>query len=166
MLTPLLAGALAPESNAAIGQGFSEDARHLIYGFATGLYPIMMFFGAPILGQLSDRAGRKTILLVCAGGIVLCYVTISSAFALGSVFLLMAGRFLGGLTAASQAISLAALVDVCPPGKKDFWLSMGLLASSVGFVIGPAFSGLLADNRIVSWFSVHTPLHATVLLRP
>ena len=164
MLTPLLAAVLAPESSAALAKGTTEDGRHLIYGFATGLFPMVMFFSAPILGQLSDRAGRKTILLVCAAGIVLSYATVSVAFEWGSVSLLMAGRVVGGITAASQAISLAALVDVCPPEKKDFWLSMGLLGSSLGFVIGPALSGFLSDNRIVSWFSIQTPLQATVLL--
>jgi MFS transporter, DHA1 family, tetracycline resistance protein len=89
---------------------------------------------------------------------------ISAAFAWGSISLLMAGRFIGGLTAASQAIALAALVDVCRPQRKDFWLSMGLLASSLGFVIGPALSGLLSDARIVSWFDLLTPLYATALL--
>ena len=164
MLTPLLASALAPGSNAALQNGLSANARHLVYGFATGLYPTMTFFGAPVLGRLSDRIGRKVVLLVCAGGIVASYITISAAFAWGSVSLLMAGRFLGGLTAASQAISLAALVDVCRPQRKDFWLSMGLLSSSLGFVIGPALSGLLSDALIVSWFNLLTPLYATALL--
>ena len=164
ILTPLLASALAPESDSAICRGFSRDHRYLIYGFAAGLYPMMIFFGAPILGQLSDRVGRKTILQVCAAGIILAYVTISTAFALGSVLLLMAGRVLGGATGGSRAISMAALADICSPKNKDFWLSMGLLASSGGFVIGSALSGLLANNRIVSWFTIHTPLHATVLL--
>ena len=164
ILTPLLASALAPGSDSAICRGFSEDHRYLIYGFAAGLYPMMIFFGAPILGQLSDRVGRKTILQVCATGIVLAYVTISTAFALGSVLLLMVRRVLGGATGGSRAISMAALADVCSSRNKDFWLSMGLLASSGGFVIGSALSGLLANNQIVSWFTIHTPLHATVLL--
>jgi MFS family permease len=128
MLTPLLAAELAPESTSAIGAGLSEDARYIIYGVATGLYPMMRFFGAPILGQLSDRIGRKQMLLVCAAGIVLSYGVLSAAFALGSVSLVMLGRALGGTTAASQPISLAALVDVSAPDKRDFWLSMGLLA--------------------------------------
>ncbi len=136
MLTPLLAAELAPDSTAAIGAGFSEDARYIIYGVATGLYPMMMFFGAPILGQLSDRVGRKRMLLICAAGIVLSYTILSAAFSLGSIILVMLGRALGGMTAASQPISLAALVDVSAPQKRDFWLSMGLLASSVGFVVG------------------------------
>ena len=164
ILTPLLAGALAPNSEALICRGFSEDHRYLIYGFAAGLYPMMIFFGAPILGQLSDRVGRKIILQVCAAGIVLAYVLVNTAFALGSVLLLITGRFLGGATGGSRAVSMAALADVCSPRNKDFWLSMGLLASSCGFVIGAALSGLLANNRIVSWFTIHTPLHATVLL--
>ena len=66
MLTPLLAAELAPDSQSAIGKGLSEDARYIIYGVATGLYPMMMFFGAPILGQISDRVGRNRMLLVCA----------------------------------------------------------------------------------------------------
>jgi MFS transporter, DHA1 family, tetracycline resistance protein len=164
MLTPLLASALADGSGAAIQKGLSPTERHLVYGIATGLYPIMTFFGAPILGQLSDRLGRKAILLVCATGIAASYITISAAFAWGSIALLMAGRFIGGVTAASQAVSLAAVVDVCRPERKDFWLSMGLLCSSLGFVLGPALSGLLSDAGIVPWFSLLTPLYATALV--
>ncbi len=164
MLTPLLAAELAPDSKAAISVGLSEDARYIIYGVATGLYPMMMFFGAPILGQLSDRLGRKRMLLICAVGIVLSYALLCVAFSLGSIILVMVGRALGGTTAASQPISLAALVDVSAPAKRDFWLSMGLLASSVGFVVGPALSGFLSDSSIVSWFSTQTPLLATVAL--
>jgi MFS transporter, DHA1 family, tetracycline resistance protein len=164
LLTPLLAAALAPGSNAALQNGLSPTARNIVYGFATGLYPAMTFFGAPVLGQLSDRVGRKFVLLVCASGIVASYIAISAAFAWGSVPLLMAGRFVGGLTAASQAIALAALVDVCRPHRKDFWLSMGLLSSSLGFVIGPALGGLLSDPHIVSWFTLLTPLYTTAVL--
>jgi MFS family permease len=161
MLTPLLASALADGSDAAISMGLSATQRHLVYGIATGLYPIMTFFGAPILGQLSDRLGRKAILLVCAIGIAASYVVISAAFAWGSIALLMAGRMIGGLTAASQAVSLAAVVDVCRPSAKDFWLSMGLLCSSLGFVLGPALSGFLSDTAILPWFNLLTPLYAT-----
>lgn len=161
MLTPLLASALADGSDAGISKGLSATERHLVYGIATGLYPIMTFFGAPILGQLSDRLGRKTILLVCATGIAASYVVISAAFAWGSIALLMAGRMIGGLTAASQAVSLAAVVDVCRPERKDFWLSMGLLCSSLGFVLGPALSGFLSDTAILPWFNLLTPLYAT-----
>jgi MFS transporter, DHA1 family, tetracycline resistance protein len=164
MLTPLLAAELAPDSTSAIGAGLSEDARYIIYGVATGLYPMMMFFGAPILGQLSDRVGRKRMLLICAVGIVLSYTILGAAFSLGSVILVMVGRALGGMTAASQPISLAALVDISAAQKRDFWLSMGLLASSVGFVVGPALSGLLSDSSIVPWFNTQTPLLATVAL--
>ena len=85
MLTPLLASALADGSDVGIAKGLSPTQRHLVYGIATGLYPIMTFFGAPILGQLSDRLGRKTILLVCAIGIAASYVVICAAFAWGSI---------------------------------------------------------------------------------
>jgi len=164
LLTPLLASALAPKSTSAIQEGLAPRTRHLVYGFATGISPLMRFFGAPILGQLSDRVDRKSVLLVCAGGLFASYLMIAAAFAVGSVPLLMAGRFIGGLTAASQEVSLAAIVDVCRPERKKFWLSMGLLASSLGFVIGPALGGLLSDPTIVPWFNLLTPLQAIALL--
>ena len=59
MLTPLLAGALAPESDSPISHGFSEDRRYLIYGFATGLYPAMIFLAAPIPGAALRSHGPK-----------------------------------------------------------------------------------------------------------
>ena len=164
MLTPLLASALADGSDAGISKGLSATQRHLVYGIATGLYPIMTFFAAPVLGQLSDRLGRKVILLVCGIGSAASYVVISAAFAWGSIALLMAGRIIGGLTAASQAVSLAAVVDVCRPERKDFWLSMGLLCSSLGFVLGPALSGFLSDTAILPWFNLLTPLYATAVV--
>src|SRR5260370_26092922 len=113
LLTPLLAAALAPGSDAALQAGLSANARHLVYGFAAGLYPLMTFFGAPILGQLSDRLGRKVILLVCAGGIVASYVTIVAAFTYGSGALLLVGRAVGGRTSASQAALSASPADGC-----------------------------------------------------
>src|SRR5258708_13375242 len=122
LIAPLLAAALAPGSNAALSAGLSPSARSLVYGIAAGLYPLMTFFGAPVLGQLSDRLGRKAILLVCAGGIVASYLIILAAFATGSVALLMVGRIVGGVTAASQAVSLAALVHVFPPARQAFCL--------------------------------------------
>lgn len=164
MLTPLLAATLSDGSGSALDQGLTPNGRHLLYGVATGLYPILTFLGAPILGQLSDRLGRKPILLVCAGGILASYLVLAAAFALGSIPLLLAGRAVGGLTAASQAVSLASLVEVCRPERKDFWLSMGLLCSSLGFVVGPALSGVLSNPALVPWFDVLTPLYATAAL--
>ena len=164
MLAPLLATALAGGSDAAIQEGLSSTERHLVYGVAIGFYPLMNFFSAPILGQLSDRFGRKTILLVCASGIVASYGVTCAAFAWGSILLLMAGRFIGGMTSASHAVSLAAVIDVCPPEHKGFWLSMALLCSSLGFVLGPAVGGLLSDSQIVPWFSILTPLYVTALI--
>ena len=125
---------------------------------------MMIFFGAPILGQLSDRVGRKTILQVCVMGIVLAYVIISTAFALGSVLLLMIGRVLGWRYRRESSNFDGGFADrlLC---KEQGLLAEHGAARIVGRLCdGSALSGLLANNRIVSWFTIHTPLHATVLL--
>ncbi|HEY5813659.1 MAG TPA: MFS transporter, partial [Terrimicrobiaceae bacterium] len=104
------------------------------------------------------------LLLVCSAGIVVSYMVLSFAFMSGSIVLLMAGRILGGATAAGQPISLAALVDVSAPANKDFWLSMGMLGSALGFVVGPTVGAFFSDNRIAPEFNTRTPLLITGLL--
>jgi MFS family permease len=116
------------------------------------------------LGQLSDRIGRKTILLVCAGGIVLSYATISAAFASGSVFLLMGREISGRHYCGKPSYIACGLGRYLSARKERLPAKYGTARIiSLGFVIGPALSGFLSDH-IVSWFSIHTPLQATVLL--
>lgn len=140
----------------------SPSAQRLLYGIAIGVYPLATFFGAPILGRLSDRSGRLRIMLLCAGGLAASYGVIAWGLQIESAALVIFGRLVGGLTAATQAVALAALADLGAPERKDSRINLGLLASSLGFVLGPALSGALAG--IGSAASVSAPLVVIVVL--
>lgn len=135
MIAPILAAH-------PLGQG--EAVQAVVYGVAIGIYPLATFLAAPILGTLSDRAGRLPVMLICGGGLMLSYAAIAAGLFLASAALVIAGRLVGGLTAATQAVALAALGDRGPVAGKHGRLNAGLLASSLGFVCGPALSGALA----------------------
>src|SRR5258708_20022902 len=99
------------------------------------LYPAGMFFGASLLGDLSDRFGRKPVLLICMGGLSLATAMMAAGIELRSVALLLFGRFLSGLMARSQPIAQAPLSDLSPESQPP--LTMSLLTLSLSVVIAP-----------------------------
>jgi predicted MFS family arabinose efflux permease len=153
MIAPILAAH-------PLGQG--EAVQGILYGVAIGIYPLATFFAAPILGTLSDRAGRLPVMLICGGGLMLSYAGIAIGLVLGSASLVILGRLVGGLTAATQAVALAALGDTGPAAGKDGRLNAGLFSSSLGFVCGPALSGALSG--IGSMAEQVVPLAVVVIL--
>ncbi|ATN85195.1 hypothetical protein AYO29_01045 [Coxiella burnetii str. Schperling] len=108
---------------------------------------ICWFFGAAILGDLSDTVGRKKALLVCLIGSFLGYLL--SAFAVGihSLTFLILGRVIAGFTAGSQPIAQAAIVDVSSEAHKARNIGLILLAISLGLSSGPSLG---VFYRIVS----------------
>lgn len=136
----------------------------LLYGIAVGIYPLATFFAAPLLGAMSDRHGRLPVMLVCGGGLVASYAAIACGFEIGSAALVIAGRLVGGLTAATQAVALAALADLGPAETKDSRINIGLLSSSLGFVLGPVLSGALSGWGFGARFDRTAPLVAIVAI--
>lgn len=138
----------------------SPQLASILYGLAVGLYPLATFFAAPLLGALSDHLGRRPVLLICGSGLALSYIVISIGLNIGWASLVLIGRTVGGLTAATQAIALASLADIGPRKGKDQRITYGLLASSLGFVVGPVISGGLSEHHL----GVSTPLYLVVLM--
>ncbi len=134
--------------------------QSVLYGLAVGIYPLATFFAAPLLGILSDRKGRLPIMLLCGAGLIASYAAIAVGFEVGSPTLVILGRLVGGLTAATQALALAALSDLGDRGSKDARINLGLLSSSLGFVLGPVLSGVLAQIGESARFDRIAPLVA------
>ncbi|WP_208948320.1 MFS transporter [Segnochrobactrum spirostomi] len=155
MIVPILAA--NPLSSVPVVQA-------LLYGIAVGIYPLATFFAAPLLGAMSDRHGRLPVMLVCGGGLVASYAAIALGFEIGSAALVIVGRLVGGLTAATQAVALAALADLGPAETKDARINIGLLSSSLGFVLGPVLSGALAGWGFGARFDRIAPLVAVVAI--
>ncbi len=108
------------------------------------IYSLMQLFTAPLWGRLSDRVGRRPVLMVSMAASVLAYIWIGSATAL---WMLYAARALAGACAGNIAAAQAYIADVTKP--EDRARGMGLIGAAfgLGFIIGPALGGLLAGNN-------------------
>lgn len=138
--------------------------RETLYGITLSIFTVGMFFAAPILGDISDRVGRKKILLLSLGGTAAAYLLSALAISISSVSLLLLSRLLAGVFAGSQTLSQAATIDISPEHKKANYLSILFFFNSFGFVLGPLLGGFLSNTSWVSWFNMSTPLYFAAIL--
>ncbi|MBV8637295.1 MAG: TCR/Tet family MFS transporter [Candidatus Eremiobacteraeota bacterium] len=117
--------------------------------FAT-IFAIVQFFASPVLGTLSDRFGRRPMVLLSNIGTSIDYVILALAPNLGWLFV---GRILSGATTASITVASAYVADVTPAEKRAGAYGMISAAFGIGFVVGPAIGGLLGahDPRLPFW---------------
>jgi DHA1 family tetracycline resistance protein-like MFS transporter len=105
------------------------------------VYAFCVFFAAPGLGALSDRYGRRPVLLVCLLGSVLGYLVFGIG---GALWVLFAGRIIEGITGGSIATLFAYFADITPREQRTKYFGWMGAVSGAGFVIGPSLGGLLA----------------------
>ncbi len=164
LLFPIVNSIIIQQSSNFLPQTMALGEREFLYGIVIGIYMICWFFGAAIMGDLSDAAGRKRSLLLCLIGAIGGYLLSAIAVNTSSIGLLILGRIIAGFTAGSQPIAQAAIVDVSIPETKARNISFIILSVSLGFVIGPLIGGVLSDPKIMSWFDYSTPLYFAALL--
>ena len=134
LILPVLPRLLMNVGGIALPQAISIGAW---MGLATAF---ASFIGAPVIGNLSDALGRRTVLLVALGGLVLDYLLLATAPTLTLIFV---GRILSGLFGGSYGAAQASIADITSP--EDRARNFGLVGAAfgVGFVLGPAIGGLL-----------------------
>ena len=120
------------------------------YGVFGTVWALMQFFAMPIAGPLSDRFGRRPVVLLSNLGLGLDYVLMALAPNLAWLFV---GRIISGITAASVSTGMAYVADVTPPEKRSGAFGMIGVAFGIGFVFGPALGGVLGsvDPRLPFW---------------
>lgn len=122
------------------------------FGILVSVYALMQFVGSPILGALSDRFGRRKIILIATAGSAIDYVIMALAPSLGWLFV---ARVISGFTAGVLATANAYVADVTPPEKRA--QSFGLIgaAMGVGIIIGPLIGGILGNYslKLPFWFA-------------
>jgi len=111
-------------------------------GISSTVWALAQFVGAPILGGLSDRFGRRPVLLISLFGLGFDYLMMAFAPTLGWLFV---ARVVSGLTAAGMAVASAYLADVTPPEKRAQTFGLIGAAWGVGFILGPAIGGVLGQ---------------------
>ncbi|MFZ0043362.1 MAG: MFS transporter [Solirubrobacteraceae bacterium] len=142
----------------------STSERTILLGLLLALYPLAQFFGAPVIGALSDRYGRRPTLLVSLAASIACYLLIAAAVQARTLGLLMVACFVAGLFEANIAVAQSAVADVAPPVQRSRLFGYVYLSSSLAYVVGPLVGGKLADAHLVSWFDYATPFWAAAVL--
>ncbi len=111
-------------------------------GVLSTVFALMQFLFGPTLGSLSDRYGRRPILLVSLFVMAVDYMVMALA---GTIWLLLVTRIVGGITAATQSTATAYIADISAPEEKAARFGLVGAAFGVGFVLGPMIGGLLAE---------------------
>ncbi|MFN2476777.1 MAG: TCR/Tet family MFS transporter [Chthoniobacterales bacterium] len=129
--------------------GDAADAAKMFGIFGT-VFALMQFIFSPVIGVLSDRFGRRPIILLSNLGLGLDYVVMAVAPTIGWLFI---GRTISGICAASISTGMAYISDVVPAEKRAGAFGMIGAAFGVGFILGPALGGLLgtSDPRLPFW---------------
>lgn len=123
-------------------QGGNVRAAAHSVGWLGALYALMQFIFSPVLGSLSDRFGRRVVILTSLFGSGLDYLLLAWAPTLGWLYL---ARIISGVTAANFTAASAYIADVTPPEKRAAGFGMIGAAFGLGFIVGPAVGGLLGS---------------------
>jgi DHA1 family tetracycline resistance protein-like MFS transporter len=135
-------------------QGSVSDSS-LYSGWLAFSYAVMQFIFAPLLGNLSDRYGRRPILLISLFGLGIDYIFLAIAPSIGWLFL---GRIIAGLGGASFTTATAYIADISTPQNRAQNFGMVGAAFGVGFILGPVIGGLLGQ------FGLRVPFMVAALL--
>jgi DHA1 family tetracycline resistance protein-like MFS transporter len=137
--------------------GDSASAAHVIGVFGT-VWALMQFFCAPILGSLSDRFGRRPVLLLSIAGLGADFVLMALAPTLAWLFV---GRMISGITSSGYSTAGAYIADITSHEKRAARFGMLGAAFGIGFIIGPALGGLVGSVNLRAPFWVAAGLALT-----
>lgn len=139
----------------------TDEQKSILYGLLIATYPILQFFGAPMLGSLSDRYGRKPMLILSLIGTLIGYLLFAWSILMQNIELLFISRALPGFFGGNIAIILSSISDVSDSKSRAKNFGLVGMAFGLGFILGPTIGGILADDSVVSWFNAATPFWFT-----
>lgn len=156
--SPVLAPLLLDPAHGMLTPDASDWSRKVWLGVIMGLYPLFQLVGSPWLGRLSDRYGRKPLLLLSLAGVLAGYALMALGIAWRSLPLLLLSRIVEGLCNGNIAIVQAMAADLAGKEHKArsfAWINIGM---NLGWVVGPVIGGYAAvisgDYSLAAWLSV------------
>ncbi len=149
IIIPVMPALIQSLTGGTIGEA-AKYGGWMLFSFA-----IMQFLASPVLGNLSDRYGRRPVLLTALFGFALDYLLMAVAPTIGWLF---AGRIIAGICGASITTGMAYIADVSTPEKRAQNFGMVGAAFGIGFIIGPVVGGLLGE------YGARVPFYAAAIL--
>nr|AIA11749.1 TetA [uncultured bacterium] len=128
-----------------------------LFGLMLALYSAMQFLFSPVLGVLSDRFGRRPVLLISLAGAAIDYVIMAVA---PDLWMLVVGRAIAGLTSANMAVATAYITDISAEEERARRFGYFHAMFGIGFIIGPVLGGLLGDYWVRAPFIAAAVLNA------
>ena len=154
LLDLIAIGLILPVQPKLVAEFMGGDTARgaLMFGIMSTLWALMQLLFQPVIGALSDRYGRRPVLLLSNLGLGLDYLLMAWAPTLAWLFV---GRVLSGIAAATYSTATAYIADITPPEKRATEFGKIGLAFGIGFVVGPALGGMLgeSDPRLPFWIA-------------
>ncbi len=148
-------------SSGILSKNASESIRFFYLGLGYLLYPLCMFFGAPLLGDLSDAIGRKKTLVLSLFGLFVGYMCMSAGVYIHMLTLFFIGRMLTGFLSGCQPVAQATIADVSPLEDKAKNMGVVVFVVSAGLLLGPFIGGFFSDTSLVTFFGYYLPFFIT-----
>lgn len=133
----------------------SPQSQAIVIALLTFIYAVCVFLAAPALGALSDRYGRRPVLIICLLGSAIGYLIFGIG---GALWILFLGRIIDGITGGNISTILAYFADITPHKERTKYFGWAGAASGIGFIIGPSLGGVLAK------FGYSTPMFFGVII--
>ncbi|WP_151193617.1 MFS transporter [Cysteiniphilum sp. JM-1] len=150
LVFPVIPEIMMSKQSPFFGVNTADSLRNFYYGLSMAVWPLGIFIGSAIIGRLSDKYGRKLMIIVSLAGTIVAYLLSVSALALGSLSIFMLSRFICGFFGGSFSIAQAVILDISNENNRVKNLSLITLSASIGFVFGPLITtavGLLSQTE-------------------
>lgn len=157
LVIPIFAPLFLSENSNLFSIGTDYATRSFLLGLVLALFPFFQFFGAPALGTLSDKYGRKKILFLSVLGTFLGYILMVFGIVYQNLLLIVVSRAIDGFTGGNISVATSAISDISD--KESRVKNFGMLGAIFGicFILGPFLGGKLSDPTVASFFSYETP---------
>ncbi|WP_420422428.1 MFS transporter [Simkania sp.] len=152
VLSPLIVN-----SSTMLPESTSLAARNVIVGLLFATYPLAQFFAAPILGDLSDRFGRRIILLLSSFGTALSLALSGISILTLNLPLLFISRFTSGLFAGNLTVAQATVSETVSSDRQEHYMSLFSAVGGMSWTLGPFIAAFLSDRSLVPFFDYATP---------